>query len=254
MTKFPGGRRQAAVFFCLPVLAIGLLVIPVPAAAASPELDRDCALRMAESADPSMTLAELRQQCAIPAGESAEAVSTAKQAEPPREPKIAGLVEKRLTADREAARRPFSIMAHKPNYFLAAAYNREGWSSEPSSDASGGQIIEFDDVEGQFQVSLKVPLAIGLFGDRMDGGETGDGGDGADDHEGGDQPQEDEDRIGQAVAGAFDGGNESLARLGRLGGDVCHGGIPDAVNTASLGRYVLIKSGGNAASRRVLWS
>ena len=117
-------------------------------------------MRLAETADDATTLAEIRVRCAIASSsadhtevlESEEAPETA-GAETP-----TSLVEQRLAAEREAAARPFSILAHKPNYFLVAAYNWEGWESD----------IENNDIESQFQLSLKVPLATGLFGDRMD--------------------------------------------------------------------------------------
>jgi phospholipase A1 len=81
---------------------------------------------------------------------------------------VAGLVERRLAAEREAAARRFSIMAHKPNYFLAAAYNTEGWNSAESLQEDNGGPYANKDLESQFQISLKVPLAVGLFGDRVD--------------------------------------------------------------------------------------
>jgi len=113
--------------------------------AASSGLDQACVMKLAETADDATTLAEIRKQCAI-ASDSAEVETSP------------SLVEQRLAAEREAAARPFSILAHKPNYFLVAAYNWEGWESD----------IKNNDIESQFQFSLKVPLAVGLFGERMD--------------------------------------------------------------------------------------
>jgi len=113
--------------------------------AASSGLDQACVMKLAETADDATTLAEIRKQCAI-ASDSAEVETSP------------SLVEQRLAAEYEAAARPFSILAHKPNYFLVAAYNWEGWESD----------IKNNDIESQFQLSLKVPLAVGLFGDRMD--------------------------------------------------------------------------------------
>jgi len=128
-------------------------------------------MNLAETADDTMTLAEIRRQCA----DSVEAPGRTRQAaneetggtvdSGEQEADSTGPVEKRLAAEREAASRPFSILAHKPNYFLAAAYNTEGWNPEQQN---GDPAIEYDDIESQFQISLKVPLAIGLFGDRMD--------------------------------------------------------------------------------------
>ena len=117
-------------------------------------------MKLAETADDATTLAEIRKQCAI-ASESADEAEGLVSQEAPGTAEVEtspSLVEKRLAAEREAAARPFSILAHKPNYFLVAAYNWEGWESD----------IKNNDIESQFQLSLKVPLAVGLFGERMD--------------------------------------------------------------------------------------
>jgi len=145
------------------------------AGAAEAGLDRDCVLRLAETADDAMTLADIRKACrsegqaaadsapgpALPEGyEKADLAADTTEAE--------GLVERRLKADREAAERPFSIIAHRPNYFLAAAYNTEGWSSDLYRQETDEDSYANRDIESQFQVSLKVPLAVGLLGDRLD--------------------------------------------------------------------------------------
>lgn len=114
------------------------------------------------SGDDALTLGEIRAQCSEPdAGNDVTkdveelATNTAS-------------VTRRLIADREAAAKPFSILAHKPNYVLAGAYNAEGWDSDLYQLTENEPEYENKDVEAQFQISLKVPLAIDLFGDRMD--------------------------------------------------------------------------------------
>lgn len=128
-------------------------------------LDAVCVMQMAETADSETTIAELRERC-----RASEPV-TAK--EPPGETDVsnaegANPVGNRLAMDREAAERPFSIMAHKPNYFLFGVWNTEGWNPDLFREQSGNPDYENDDIEAQFQISLKAPLAIGLLGDRMD--------------------------------------------------------------------------------------
>jgi phospholipase A1 len=54
-------------------------------------------------------------------------------------------------------------MAHRPNYFLPGVYNDDGYSSEPYQQQFGDPSLQFDDFEAQFQISLKVPLGVGLF-------------------------------------------------------------------------------------------
>jgi len=153
-------RQTAAAFFWYPLVILTLCTAASPAAAAPPRLDQACVMRLAQTADGATTLAEMRKQCAV-ASESAdesEGLMNQQAKETQDADADSSLVEQRLAAEREAATRPFSILAHKPNYFLVAAYNWEGWESE----------LENDDIESQFQLSLKVPLAVGLFGDRFD--------------------------------------------------------------------------------------
>jgi phospholipase A1 len=145
------GRQTAAVYFVTAAFSAVSIMAVTSVFAAPAGLDRDCVMELAESADDSMTLAEIRTQCTPtedPAGDSAVA----------EEENAISQVDKRLAAEREAAASPYSILAHRPNYFLAAAYNWEGWDSE----------FDNADIETQFQLSLKVPLAVGLFNDRMD--------------------------------------------------------------------------------------
>ena len=150
------------------------LFLSVATDAAEAGLDQDCVMRLAETGDDSMSLAEIRQACR---GDGAAAADAAPSPPPELssgeagqavESGAAGLVEQRLEADREAAERPFSIIAHRPNYFLAAAYNAEGWSADSYRQESGEDSYTNRDVESQFQVSLKVPLAVGQLGDRLD--------------------------------------------------------------------------------------
>jgi len=149
---------------CLQFASFAVLLLSAPVVGAG-ELDPTCVLRLTETADDSMTVAEIRQACraaGVDGGEEARTAATEEGA------MASGLVEQRLAAEREAAARRFSIMAHKPNYFLAAAYNTEGWNSAESLQDDGGGPYASEDLESQFQVSLKVPLAVGLFGDRID--------------------------------------------------------------------------------------
>lgn len=151
--------------FLLPAACLALALSPAMTQAHTSSLDPACVLRLAETGDGSTTLEEVRQACALPAGEplaveprvdTVEAGAT--------EP---GVIENRIETDRDSAQRPFTIMAHKPNYLLFA-YNEEGWNPEPYREQFDDPNYENDDSEMQFQISLKVPFAIGLFNDRMD--------------------------------------------------------------------------------------
>lgn len=137
-------------------LCTGLVFLPLAALAESPSLDAECVMRMAKSADGATTMEEVRQQCTGVAPETAS-----------QEPADQQIVDKRLAADRESVDRPFTIMAHKPSYLLIA-YNEKGWNPDPYREQFDEPDYDNDDIEAQFQISLKVPFAIGLFNDRMD--------------------------------------------------------------------------------------
>lgn len=172
MKPVPPDGRIARVGKVLPgaLLCACLLTSPVFGAGADEGLDTDCVLRLAETGDADLTLAELRRRCTVGATAAAsEPVSAAgpETAESGAEDDP-GVVEQWLEKDREAAERPFSIMAHRPNYFLAGAWNAEGWASDYQRQGYGNPDYRNKDIESQFQISLKVPLAVGLFGDRLD--------------------------------------------------------------------------------------
>ncbi len=132
----------------LTTLMLGILARPLAAGDTDNEIA--CLRGFLETGADSLTLGEMRQRCRAPVTEETEqAVAT-----------------QRLEAERRAAARPFSILAHKPNYVLFGAYNQKGWRVAPYANDETG--LANDDIEAQFQISLKVPLAIDLFGDRMD--------------------------------------------------------------------------------------
>jgi len=103
-----------------------------------------------------LTLGEMRLRCTV------EVEAEVRTHEHP------GAVDRRLAAEYDAGARPFSILAHRPNYILPFAYNFEGWSSPAEQSSLFDPDYAYDDHELQFQFSFKVPLAVNLFGGRMD--------------------------------------------------------------------------------------
>ena len=116
---------------------------------------QECLLKALETAPGSMTVDDLRAQC------QAEQITTAKQEDDE------GLVEERIYTDKENVLRPFTLMAHRPNYILLASYNANP-NNEPWREVSGDPNLELDNVEAQFQLSIKVPLGVDLFNNKMD--------------------------------------------------------------------------------------
>lgn len=124
--------------------------------ATADQLD-ECIQRKLATADDSVTVGDLRRQCL-------QSVVGVERSLPKRQ----GAVEKRLEAEKENVLRPFSIMPHRPNYILPVAWNSKGYNPEHHQKANGDSSYDFDQVEAQFQISIKTPLVVGLFDDSTD--------------------------------------------------------------------------------------
>ncbi len=135
------------------------LVVVVSALPATAQADRltYCVQQKMESAANQMTVGELRRECLR------EAVGVEHSL-----PREEGAVEKRLEAEKKNALRPFTIMPHRPNYILPLVYNTAGYNSSYHQVANNDSDYTFDPTEAQFQVSIKTPLVLGLFGDSTD--------------------------------------------------------------------------------------
>ena len=146
-------------------ILLTLAIAPQTLMAEASTLDTACVMQMAEEADATTTIADIRNRCRssepMVAAESQTEAGDAEVAEE-------SVVEERLAIDRESVARPFTLMAHKPNYFLFGVWNAEGWNPDLFREQFDEPDYENDDIEAQFQISLKVPLAIGLFNDHMD--------------------------------------------------------------------------------------
>jgi phospholipase A1 len=116
---------------------------------------QECLLKALETAPGGMTVDELRAQC------QAEQVTAAEKKEEK------SIVDARIYTDDQNILRPFTLMSHRPNYILLAAYNSNP-NNEPYREVTGDPNLELDEVESQFQVSIKVPLGIDLFKNKVD--------------------------------------------------------------------------------------
>ena len=112
-----------------------------------------CMAEMMEQASDSTTMGELRARCAK---QIENETLTAQDQQP-------AVVDQRLKQDKQNVLQPFTIMAHRPNYFLMGAYNSDGYNAELFQDQFDDPTLEFDDTEVQFQLSIKVPLAVNIF-------------------------------------------------------------------------------------------
>jgi phospholipase A1 len=120
----------------------------------------NCLVERIRSAPDNVTLGEIKTLCQ----EQIAVEST----EPDESSPADDEVMKRLNVDRENVFKPFTLMAHKPNYLLFGAYNRQSYSTDEYEnfyDEDEGW--NFDDVEAQFQLSIKTPLAINLLSENV---------------------------------------------------------------------------------------
>lgn len=143
---------------------VGLVLLNPLFAAQQPVIDEQCLLEQLKTAPAAKTVGEIRTLCT----EKHDAVDTREVDINEAGTDDQGIVEQRIAADRKAIVSPFSILAHKPNYFLFGAYNSKGWDSTGYRQQTGDLDYSNRDVEGQFQISLKVPLALDLLGNRFD--------------------------------------------------------------------------------------
>ncbi len=144
----------------LGMLVVGLASFGLSTSAVAGELET-CMTQMLLQSSDSTTVGEIRARCAEQIQLEVEAEGTVEQDDQP------AVVIDRLKADRKHVLQPFTIMAHKPNYFLAATYNSKGYDAELYQEQYRDPSIKFDDTEAQFQISLKAPLWVGLF-DKVD--------------------------------------------------------------------------------------
>ncbi|MGB7453839.1 MAG: phospholipase A [Lysobacterales bacterium] len=138
------------------MMVVGLAGLMLSGTAAADDLET-CLTNMLMQSGDSTTVGEIRAHCA-----------ERNQVEEPLDQEIEpAVVSDRLEQDRKQILQPFTLMAHKPNYFLAAAYNSKGYEPELFREQYSDPSIKFDDTEAQFQISLKAPLWVDLF-DRVD--------------------------------------------------------------------------------------
>lgn len=107
------------------------------------QLEECMRTRLATASD-AMTVGELRQHCLSILNEDEQTAL-----------EVPGAVEKRLVQEQKNIFRPFSIMPHRPNYFLAFVYNSHGYNSTYHQRSKNDDSYEFDWIEAQFQISIR---------------------------------------------------------------------------------------------------
>lgn len=159
------------------ILLLALLMaapFSVPLAHADTEQEQ-CLLTQLSTADNTMTVGEIRQLCEseqtqediqAAAGNITEPVDievTDKGVKTEDE----SAISRRLFLEKKEARNPFVLLPHKPNYIMLSN-NMSSPNEDPFRAADPGDDINFQPWETKFQISLKLPVARGLFNDRAD--------------------------------------------------------------------------------------
>jgi phospholipase A1 len=113
----------------------------------------DCILEMFAKSGNSMTIGEIKKVCSEPQ----DTIDVAVKETP---------LSRRLDIDGDNTLKPFTLMAHKPNFFMVtyddSREDIENWGT------AGGPTASLDNVELQFQVSIKTPLAINILDKQID--------------------------------------------------------------------------------------
>ncbi len=144
------GSKFLAIIFCM---GIGAACFCPAGFAAEKNISMESCLseKIAKAPD-DMTVGQMRAEC------NEEMGTVVKK----------GVVNQRVQIDRENILKPFTLMAHRQNYILLAAHNFSGYSNKEFIEAFGDDGYEADDTEVQFQLSIKMPLAVDMFDTDVD--------------------------------------------------------------------------------------
>jgi phospholipase A1 len=135
----------------------------------------DCLLTQISTADDSLTIGQLRHYCEAEqtqqtleeaAGEPLEAVEIA-VTENGVETEDESALTRRIFLEKKEARNPFVLLPHRPNYIILSN-NMSAPNETPFELDDPNEPVHFQPWETKFQISLKTPLAYGLFNDRAD--------------------------------------------------------------------------------------
>ena len=155
---------------------VGVLSAQAVALAQEPEDYERCLLQRLATAPGDTPVGELRRLCQAASLRAAGEPELAEQVVQPAPPMSeearkaatpSTMLGLRIQREREFRDNPFALTANRPNYFLIGAYSRRT-NEEPFIEESGDPDLDFEHVESKFQVSFKVPLALGLLDGAAD--------------------------------------------------------------------------------------
>ena len=155
-------KKHPKLLFLFPGLSLLSICmwISVEANAASFTTQQECIQHLILTGPDTMTMGEARATCSTTLANPADNDTVVQKDDGP--------VEGRLKVEKTNIRKPFTLMSHKNNYILLAAYNFQGWDISPYAVAYNQDDLDIDNTEVQFQLSIKTPLAVELFDQHLD--------------------------------------------------------------------------------------
>ncbi|MCX4186999.1 phospholipase A [Methylophaga sp. OBS4] len=129
-----------------------------------------CLLRQMATADDTLTIGELRQFCQSEQAQQdmAETATDDMGVEVTENGvETESAISRRLFLEKKEARNPFVLLPHKPNYIILSN-NMSSPNERPFELADPAEDVQFQPWETKFQISLKLPVARGLFNNRAD--------------------------------------------------------------------------------------
>jgi phospholipase A1 len=149
------------------MLAGFIILLNLPHLAISSELNQfqRCLLEMQETAGDGVTMDEARIQCTEKMNDTTTVESDQTEVTAQGQ---ADAYDRRVEITEQNVLKQYTLMAHKPNYFLIASKNFSGVNPDPYREQYNDPTLETDDTEAKFQLSIKFPLAVNLFKERLD--------------------------------------------------------------------------------------
>ncbi len=143
------------------VLLIVSLVC-IPSQGVNAQTIEHCLQQQFEQADDNKTVGELRRYCqnSVDNDNLSMLANQQEQQLPPSDDVSA--ITQRLNLEKDQAKNPFALLPHKPNYILLSN-NLASPNEQPFEQAFPDRNINIQPWETKFQISLKLPLARGLF-------------------------------------------------------------------------------------------
>lgn len=164
-------KKQHLILVCLSVL----FFFPVneSSGATPPATDMEiCMLEALKTAPGNTTVYELRRKCEQKLGVdvAAEHEKTAiqKVQTTRSNTKLGKSLYQNDQDEQDLLPRPFTLLAHKPNYILFATYNGNGFDPDLYQEQYQNSSITADNYESQFQFSVKLPLVVQILGKNID--------------------------------------------------------------------------------------